>query len=369
MSETRTPDVELSDDLLKRAASESELEAADLARIAAEVLKSTPSPALVLQTPSGRIVAASHAASKLLDPGGGTVVGRLLEEYTTDSPVGGTDMVAGGRLNGFETIRTLQRHDGPDVPVRLWVRNFDHQPASRLVLVVLVTDRPRPHAELNASDLDPPAVVGTANASLIIERISADAESLFALPVNVLLGQSLLSLVAEGDVPSALSGLGEATAGRHGVSLYLDVRTADAPKATAATRCEVLLLPLLPSPSCAFVFLPAPAGVAKNHVSGDLSAMLLRLTRGAAVAQFAGRGLSGLSERDVPGLRRLTTRELEIVLRLLDGDRVPAIAAELFLSQSTVRNHLGSVFTKLGVSSQQELLRLFRKAASTSPST
>jgi DNA-binding CsgD family transcriptional regulator len=51
---------------------------------------------------------------------------------------------------------------------------------------------------------------------------------------------------------------------------------------------------------------------------------------------------------------------LEIVLRFVSGDRVRAIAARLFLSQSTVRNHLSSVYRKLGVRSQQELVDLFR---------
>lgn len=50
------------------------------------------------------------------------------------------------------------------------------------------------------------------------------------------------------------------------------------------------------------------------------------------------------------------------VTRLLDGDRAPAIAAELFLTQGTVRNHLASIFSKVGVSSQQQLLTLFRAA-------
>jgi DNA-binding NarL/FixJ family response regulator len=63
-------------------------------------------------------------------------------------------------------------------------------------------------------------------------------------------------------------------------------------------------------------------------------------------------------------LSRLTTRELEIVTGLLQGDRVPVISARLFLSQSTVRNHLASVFGKLGVTSQQQLLDLFRSIRS-----
>jgi len=73
--------------------------------------------------------------------------------------------------------------------------------------------------------------------------------------------------------------------------------------------------------------------------------------------------LQGLSNASVRGLERLTTRELDIVARLLSGDRVPAIARALFLSPGTVRNHLSNAFQKLGVGSQQELIELFRKTA------
>jgi DNA-binding CsgD family transcriptional regulator len=62
----------------------------------------------------------------------------------------------------------------------------------------------------------------------------------------------------------------------------------------------------------------------------------------------------------VPALARLSARELEIATRLLAGDRVPLVARSLFLSESTVRNHLTSVYRKLGISSQQELLNLLR---------
>lgn len=65
-----------------------------------------------------------------------------------------------------------------------------------------------------------------------------------------------------------------------------------------------------------------------------------------------------------PGLSGLTNRELEIVARLLAGDRVPVIAERLFLSQSTVRNHLSSAFAKLGVESQQETIDLLRRTSS-----
>ncbi|MDQ2748829.1 MAG: helix-turn-helix transcriptional regulator [Pseudonocardiales bacterium] len=344
-----------------------ELTARDLARMAAEALGNSPFPALVLEVPSERIVASSPGAQQLLDPDGGAVVGRHLEDFTSDRAAPGNDLFAGGRLNGFEAFRVLRRPRGADQKVRMWIRAFDHQPASRFVLVVIVADQPTELSAGAANWRDAPAVVGTANASLLIERISSDAEALFGSSVDGLLGQSMIGLVAEADVPSCLAALGEASASQNGVTINLDIRRAgEDPAAGHELSCEVLILPLQPSPSCAFVFLPTPTGLSRTRVSADLSAILGRLGRGAEVAQLARGVFSGITERDIPGLSRLTTRELEIVTRLLDGDRAPAIASRLFLSQSTVRNHLASVFGKLRVTSQQELFNLFRDARAAS---
>jgi DNA-binding NarL/FixJ family response regulator len=63
----------------------------------------------------------------------------------------------------------------------------------------------------------------------------------------------------------------------------------------------------------------------------------------------------------MPAMASLSWRELEIVTGLLAGERVPMIAGRLHLSQSTVRNHLTSVYRKLGVNSQQELLTVLRQ--------
>jgi DNA-binding CsgD family transcriptional regulator len=56
----------------------------------------------------------------------------------------------------------------------------------------------------------------------------------------------------------------------------------------------------------------------------------------------------------------LSRREQDVVRLLLRGDRVPAIAQHLWLTQSTIRNYLYSVYRKLGVKSQQELIVLLR---------
>jgi PAS domain S-box-containing protein len=61
-----------------------------------------------------------------------------------------------------------------------------------------------------------------------------------------------------------------------------------------------------------------------------------------------------------PELEGLSPREMEILTQLLSAHRVPQIAEALHISQHTVRNHLKSIFGKVGVSSQAELIRMVR---------
>jgi DNA-binding CsgD family transcriptional regulator len=68
------------------------------------------------------------------------------------------------------------------------------------------------------------------------------------------------------------------------------------------------------------------------------------------------------------GLEGLSARERDIATRIMRGDRVPTIARSLFISASTVRNHLSRIYRKAGVHSQIELLELLQNSADRAPS-
>ena len=72
-----------------------------------------------------------------------------------------------------------------------------------------------------------------------------------------------------------------------------------------------------------------------------------------------GSGLS-IGHNIVKDLRTLSDREWEILRLLRANQRVGTIAQYLHISPSTVRNHLKSIFQKLGVHSQMELLEHMR---------
>ena len=61
-----------------------------------------------------------------------------------------------------------------------------------------------------------------------------------------------------------------------------------------------------------------------------------------------------------PELTDLTTRQWEILARMAQGQRVSTIADELYISRSTVRNHLAAIFRRFGVHNQAELVEKLR---------
>ena len=76
------------------------------------------------------------------------------------------------------------------------------------------------------------------------------------------------------------------------------------------------------------------------------------IVRERAHASFASRPATSIECR----FNELTARENEVLQLLLNGLRVSLIARELFVSEHTVRNHLKSIFRKLDVHSQVELI-------------
>lgn len=63
--------------------------------------------------------------------------------------------------------------------------------------------------------------------------------------------------------------------------------------------------------------------------------------------------LTALSDGDNP----LTRREREVLRAALDGASIADIAARLYLSEGTVRNHLSTAIQKLGVHNRMEAAR------------
>jgi DNA-binding CsgD family transcriptional regulator len=318
-----------------------------------DVVTNCPLPCLLLAVPAEEILAASGAAERLLCPDDGSPVGRSLEDFAADDPTAALDLMVAGHLDGYEARRTIRRGDRT-IPVTTWIRGVEGRGGRRFALAKLL---PEPQALGEAlqrpEGATAEAVVGSTDAHLTVDRVSADVAGLLGHGADDVVGQSLLRLVEDADVPRLLKALSHCSETGLGTSLAVRPQLLG----FRAGRCQLLLIPMEPTPSFAFALVD----------DGSADALTSALGMEQALWQFDEVVRSATASRMVgdlpadPGLGRLSGRELEIVMRLMSGDRVPAIAESLFLSPSTVRNHLSAVFRKLRVGSQQELIHLLRR--------
>jgi DNA-binding CsgD family transcriptional regulator len=95
-----------------------------------------------------------------------------------------------------------------------------------------------------------------------------------------------------------------------------------------------------------------PAGIVEAALAGK-AAESAELAR-AWVKQQSRNTVTPTSDPELAGL---TPREWEIARRLAEGDRVQLMVEDLGIAENTVRNHLKSIFRKLRVASQAQLVR------------
>ena len=100
----------------------------------------------------------------------------------------------------------------------------------------------------------------------------------------------------------------------------------------------------------------------RDDVSTSLQRIAMELELLSLSTDLANAGEVPLSH---PDLKDLTRREKEVLALLVGGgERVPNIAEHLSISAHTVRSHLKSIFRKLDVRDQPELLRRVRSLRS-----
>ena len=107
----------------------------------------------------------------------------------------------------------------------------------------------------------------------------------------------------------------------------------------------------------------ASAYLSKDRPPEELLAALRKVAGGGSyvtdtLAEHALRGKGG----EAPPHERLTPREREVLLLLVEGRTVSEIAAEIDLGLSTVSNHLRHIKDKLGVRTNAELVGYAHRA-------
>jgi DNA-binding NarL/FixJ family response regulator len=104
---------------------------------------------------------------------------------------------------------------------------------------------------------------------------------------------------------------------------------------------------------------PGWAVVGRDSTADELAAAVVAAARGFAVRKVPpSRSAARPATRgSTPELDRLTDREREVLALVSEGLPNKAIAARLGISEHTVKFHLSSIFSKLGVASRTEAVR------------
>jgi len=105
---------------------------------------------------------------------------------------------------------------------------------------------------------------------------------------------------------------------------------------------------------------PVIVGETDPARQGQLEESMRKIAAELERVSIATNAVSARRNAAAPELGRLSPRETEVLDRLLEGHRVTSIAGQLDVSEHTVRNHLKSMFRKLSVHSQAELVGLVR---------
>ena len=162
------------------------------------------------------MVAANPAAAELLAGSPEAVAGRYLEEFLSDAPSGGLDLMSAGRVSGYETRRNLQR---TGQPVQVWVRAVGATaPVTQALAVMLPAGERAAPLLPSVRDGDVPLVLGTTDAALHVERVSSDIEQVFGVTPDEVIGRSVVTLVDQPEAPTMLFAIADATQSGRGVT-------------------------------------------------------------------------------------------------------------------------------------------------------
>ena len=319
-------------------------------------------PVFLFMLAEGQILEVSDSLTALFEATREDMVGRVVLDFVVDEvgALARCALLAAGDLDGYHMMRRrYRRMDGSEFSVGTTaVNGFGEAAPVRYAVGSLMPDA-GPGAA--ASGCVPPTdavVLGTVDGQWQIDRISADVERLLGFSHSELVGKPIVGFVEPADMPALLVGVARGLQTPGGATIHIRVGTGSSPR----RPCRMLVTRLAGGAANGLGFAFALADSVPHVVdrTWELERVLQHIAREIETTGVLA-GLWGTpGAAPVPALAGLSAREFEIVRRLLVGDRVPMIAQELFLSESTVRNHLTSVYRKLGVRSQQQLLTQLR---------
>ncbi len=305
------------------------------------------------------IVAATEAFLEAVDRDASDVIERPAFELffpSEESSVrAALDALSKGKIEFYRTHRLLYQPNGDARKAAIWVHAINFGP-DRFALCELSTDGDATDSALvkYLGQAAPAMAFGITDDRGVVTSVSEDIYDVMGVNAGDLIGKPLLRSANMSNAWRLLDAT-PAQTGRNCISMRLDsLGPANAPH----VRC--ILTSFVKSSNYGFILIPESelACAPTSDRVADLEKSLWKIAsevRASGIFEHLG---SFPDAERFPQLNSLSSRQWEVLSRLLRGQRVSTIAEALFVSESTVRNSLSMIFQKFGVHSQAELLKL-----------
>jgi DNA-binding CsgD family transcriptional regulator len=274
------------------------------------------------------------------------------------------DALSKGKIEFYRTHRLLFEPQGDPRAASIWVHviNFGNE---RFALCEVSTGGDLAESALvkYAGQAAPAMAFGITDEHGVVTSVSDDIHEVMGVNASDLIGKPLLR---SPDMSNAwrLLDATPAQTGRNCISMRLDSLGS-----TAAPHVRCILTSFVKSSNYGFILIPEAelASTPTNDRVADLEKSLWKIASEVQASGIFEHLWSFPDAERFPQLNSLSSRQWEVLSRLLRGQRVSTIAEALFVSESTVRNSLSTIFHKFGVHSQAELLKLLQDGTPTVP--
>ena len=320
-------------------------------------------PIVLVDLATLNVVAVSGVVLKRLDRTAEEVVGRsvldLLLPEDRPKATAALHALEAGIVDFYRVHRSIPSAPGTEGLGTLWVRSVSLDGTRQALIELGDGSAPQPSPLNKFLGRDPIRMaVGIVGPDWVVRSVSSDVSDVLGVTPADLVGRRLIGAVRENDVQHLLEAA-QRSGSDDSVALHIDLRNGSGDW----QRVCCVLSSIAAETGRLFILMPEPDE--DDRPGRGLSDEVDTHLRTIAAEMDA----SGMLERmgvtselaPLPEMASLTVRQWEVFSRLLLGDRVPTIATDLFISQSTVRNHLSAIYERFGVHSQADVIQLVRK--------
>jgi DNA-binding NarL/FixJ family response regulator len=320
-------------------------------------------PLVLIRLKDFTVEAATAAAFTELGVSSAEVLDRnVLELLDDDEQIRAGESLralAEGTVDFYQTYRPLSPQRTERRGVNVWSQGVNFADSRYAVSEVSAAeDRVQRPLTLSLGYAPHRFAIGIMDEAGVVTSVSDDLASIVGVPSDELLGRQLLGERERGLWEELRSTPRDDGASASSASIVVIPESSR----TESSRIRCFLVSLANSTSTCFILadeLNQGAEDAVNRIA-DLEQRLWRIAQEVHASGLIRESSALVDVERFPQLRSLNARHWEVLTRLLRGERVPTIAAALFLSQSAIRSNLSAIFQRFGVHSQSELLALLR---------